>query len=124
MSRKVAFVTLGCKLNFSETSTYARAFAAAGWEEVKPGPDVETPDYAEIVHEIQTLMSTYGFVVRTQAGMEKALARIRELQKTLVPTLPRSRELSEAINIAAVAESILTAALARKESVGAHYRID
>ena len=90
----------------------------------KPGQAAETPDYAEIVHEIQTLMSTYGFVVRTQAGMEKALARIRELQTQLSPSLPRSRELSEAINIAAVAEAILTAALARKESVGAHYRVD
>jgi threonylcarbamoyladenosine tRNA methylthiotransferase MtaB len=28
----VAFVTLGCKLNYAETATYARAFKAAGWE--------------------------------------------------------------------------------------------
>lgn len=41
MGRNVAFVTLGCKLNFSETSTFARAFAAAGWTEVKPGPDAD-----------------------------------------------------------------------------------
>lgn len=41
MSKKVAFVTLGCKLNFSETSTLARQFAALGWEEVRPGPDVD-----------------------------------------------------------------------------------
>ena len=30
----VAFVTLGCKLNYAETATYARAFKAAGWEVV------------------------------------------------------------------------------------------
>ncbi len=41
MSRKVAFCTLGCKLNFSETSTLARQFAAEGFEEVRPGPDVD-----------------------------------------------------------------------------------
>jgi len=41
MSRKVAFCTLGCKLNFSETSTLARKFAAEGFEEVRPGPDVD-----------------------------------------------------------------------------------
>ena len=41
MSKKVAFITLGCKLNFSETSTLARQFAALGFEEVRPGPDVD-----------------------------------------------------------------------------------
>ena len=30
----VAFVTLGCKLNYAESATYARAFKAAGWEVV------------------------------------------------------------------------------------------
>ena len=38
MDRTVAFYTLGCKLNFAETSTIARTFEAAGyrrmqWEE-------------------------------------------------------------------------------------------
>ena len=37
---KVAFATLGCKLNFAETSTLARQFAARGYEEAPPGPDV------------------------------------------------------------------------------------
>ena len=41
MSRKAAFITLGCKLNFAETSTFARTFAAAGYEEVRPGADVD-----------------------------------------------------------------------------------
>lgn len=31
---KIAFVTLGCKLNYAETSTYERGFAAAGLEPV------------------------------------------------------------------------------------------
>lgn len=31
---KVAFLTLGCKLNYAETSTYERGFKAAGWEVV------------------------------------------------------------------------------------------
>lgn len=29
---KIAFLTLGCKLNYAETSTYERGFRAAGWE--------------------------------------------------------------------------------------------
>ena len=34
MSKKVAFYTLGCKLNFSETSTIGRQFSKAGFETV------------------------------------------------------------------------------------------
>lgn len=32
----IAFLTLGCKLNYAETSTYERGFVNAGWEVVKP----------------------------------------------------------------------------------------
>lgn len=32
---KIAFLTLGCKLNYAETSTYERAFVEAGFEVVK-----------------------------------------------------------------------------------------
>ena len=31
---KIAFITLGCKLNFAETATYERGFRAAGLEVV------------------------------------------------------------------------------------------
>ncbi len=37
MLKKVAFHTLGCKLNFSETSTIARTFSEKGYERVKFG---------------------------------------------------------------------------------------
>ena len=33
--KKVAFYTLGCKLNFSETSTIARLFDDAGYAKVE-----------------------------------------------------------------------------------------
>ncbi len=36
MNSKVAFVTLGCKLNYSESSTYAREFLDNGYEVVPP----------------------------------------------------------------------------------------
>tara|TARA_R110001599_G_scaffold115567_1_gene282403 strand:+ start:29607 stop:30926 length:1320 start_codon:yes stop_codon:yes gene_type:complete len=39
--RKVAFYTLGCKLNFSETSTISRQFAEKGYQKVEFS---ETPD--------------------------------------------------------------------------------
>ena len=34
ISKKVAFYTLGCKLNFSETSTIARSFEGEGFDRV------------------------------------------------------------------------------------------
>ena len=33
-NKKVAFYTLGCKLNFSETSTIARSFTSEGFDRV------------------------------------------------------------------------------------------
>ena len=96
------------------------SFTMPDFPEEKSAP---IPDLDAIRQEIRSLMSEHGFVVRTTEGMEKALARILELQKLIPPTLPRSRELVETNNIACIAESILRAALARKESVGAHYRI-
>lgn len=40
----IAFVTLGCKLNYAETSTYERALVAAGWE-VVPWTDTDADFY-------------------------------------------------------------------------------
>lgn len=45
MNRKVAFYTLGCKLNFSETSTIARSFRDGGYERVE---FEDTPDVVVI----------------------------------------------------------------------------
>ena len=33
---KISFITLGCKLNYAETSTYERGFIQAGFEAVPP----------------------------------------------------------------------------------------
>lgn len=40
-SRKVSFHTLGCKLNFSETSTIAREFESGGFVRVSPGEEAD-----------------------------------------------------------------------------------
>ncbi len=39
--KRVAFYTLGCKLNFSETSTIARQFAEMGYERVSPESEAD-----------------------------------------------------------------------------------
>lgn len=38
---KIAFMTLGCKLNYAETSTYERGFRSAGFEVVSPKGDAD-----------------------------------------------------------------------------------
>lgn len=40
-SKRVSFHTLGCKLNFSETSTLARIFAEGGFERAEPGGEAD-----------------------------------------------------------------------------------
>jgi len=67
---KVAFVTLGCKLNFSESSTLARQFAAEGYQEVEPGPDVDV------------------IVVNTCSVTEHADKKCRNLIRKLHKTAP------------------------------------
>ena len=81
-------------------------------------------DFQALRDEIQSLMNDYCFVSRTVSGMERALSRIREIQLFLEAGYAPGREYPETLNIATVASSILEAALARKESVGAHYRED
>lgn len=73
---------------------------------------------------IQQLMNDYGGVIRNRAGMETALTQITAILTELESSYDESQEYVEALNIATVAKAILTAALARKESVGAHYRED
>ncbi len=40
-SKRIAYVTLGCKLNFSETSTLAREFASRGYSAVPAGEEAD-----------------------------------------------------------------------------------
>ena len=70
---KVSFITLGCKLNFSESSTLARQFAAAGYEEAAPGPDTDV------------------FVVNTCSVTEHADKKCRNLIRKLHKTAPGAR---------------------------------
>lgn len=79
-------------------------------------------DFAAIRHEVQTLMNEYGFVMRTTAGMSTALARISQIKTELEAVFSPGREYIETLNIATIACAILNAALAREDSVGAHYR--
>ncbi len=81
-------------------------------------------DFAGLRTEIQQLMHDYGAVLRSEKGLQKALGRISELVEQLEKSFWPGRDYIETLNIATLAADILRAALARKTSVGAHYRED
>ena len=70
MPKQVAFYTLGCKLNFSETSTIARQFQNNGYERV------EFEDRAEI------------YVINTCSVTENADKRFKTIVKKALKTNP------------------------------------
>ena len=92
-----------------------------------PHPDrrpVVSRDFSALRKELQQTMNDYGGVLRNEAGMTKALARMTEIHESLLASCCPGRAYIETLNLAALSVEILRAALARKESVGAHYRED
>jgi L-aspartate oxidase len=84
-------------------------------------PD-KTMDYPAIRSDIQQTMNDYGFVIRNKKGLEYAIEKITSIRDELRTIHDDSKAYTETLNIATIASAILEAALARKESVGAHYR--
>lgn len=70
---KIAFTTLGCKLNYAETSTYERGLTAAGWEVV---PWTERADV---------------YLINTCAVTETAEKKSRNLIRRAHKTAPEAR---------------------------------
>ena len=70
---RIAFVTLGCKLNFSESSTFARQFATAGYKIVRP---VDHSDW---------------YVVNTCSVTEHADKKCRNIIRKLHKISPEAR---------------------------------
>ena len=70
---RIAFVTLGCKLNFSESSTFARQFATAGFTIVRP---VDRSDW---------------YVVNTCSVTEHADKKCRNIIRKLHKISPNAR---------------------------------
>lgn len=79
-------------------------------------------DFAALRKRIQNLMRKDGYIIRTKAGLESALGEINSLLAELQAAAQPSTAYVEDLNVATIAREILSAALARPESVGAHYR--
>jgi len=94
-----------------------------------PVPDIpvrETVqiDETAIRHRVQELMHTHAAVMREKAGLLEALNEIRTIRAAVEQGFDDRRVYIELVNIITVAEAILEGAVAREESVGAHYRRD
>jgi len=75
--KKVAFHTLGCKLNFSETSTISRQFRAAGWN------NVEFPQPAD-VYIVNTCSVTENADRECRSIVNRAMAANQEAKVIIV----------------------------------------
>lgn len=76
----------------------------------------------ELIGQVQDLMWKDVGIVRTRAGMEKAVKTLQELAPKVAH--PKTRRGYEAANIHSAALLVARSALAREESRGAHYRME
>lgn len=89
-----------------------------------PARPASSLDYKALRAKIKDLMSTYGYVIRTAAGLGYAIEQITAIKHDLDNVYDDSTAYLETLNMTTVALAILTAAYNRKESIGSHYRED
>ena len=108
------------------------AAAQAGLDLILAEAQASQVNLAALIVELQTIMDQHVGPFRTEAGLEAALTDIARLRQAL-GALPPGREARfdtqrldwfDARNMLLVAEAVTRAALARRESRGAHQRED
>lgn len=73
---------------------------------------------------IRLAMTEYANAVRTPCGMQKGLETVRRYKEKYDSLCLTTKEAYEVCNMTVTAELVLEAAIARKESVGAHYVVE
>jgi len=79
-------------------------------------------DASAVKQEIKHIMDEYGGIIRSEKGLTTGLEKMNAICSRLDDAPMTTKQHMEALNMCTVAREILVAALARKESVGTHYR--
>ncbi len=87
-------------------------------------PTIKHYEFKSVRVEIRDVMEKYVGIVRTKDGLDIAYKIINRHYKNLSKTLVHSHYYYETLNMATTAKLIIEAAMARKESIGCHYRVD
>jgi len=103
---------------------------AGQYERMKKMQRLKGPiEPSDVTRELQEVMQNNVSVIRSEKSLTKALDKIEQIRKGLLPRLQvtdnqRILQVLELENLLDVAEIVTKAALTRKESRGAHYRED
>jgi len=125
----------------TSAAAHAKARAASGWSEAAAAKALDlfserssaaaVPNTAALLVELQALMADYVGPFRTEDKLRHALLRLQQMQRDLGP-LPAGRAHYDMVcldwldlrNMLPVAQCVVLAAIARRESRGAHQRED
>ncbi len=81
-------------------------------------------DIMAIRKQIKKLMQTHGGIVKNGKGLQQAITGIKKHTAQLERARLTTRTEAETYNMGLIALEVLTAALQREQSIGAHYRAD
>src|SRR6266571_1069284 len=123
----VAHRAVNASIEALPPSHHAKQISVPEWE----SGDVQNVDELVVIYhnwdEIRRLMWDYVAIVRTDKRLQRASARLRNLQREIREfywNFKVSVDLLELRNLATVAALIVDSALSRQESRGLHYTLD
>ena len=91
---------------------------------VRPAPDLPGGRVQTIRTQIRQIMDRHCGILRDHDGLALAAEEMRELAQELSEIRIHDRFTLETCQMAVVARAIIQSALARKDSIGAHFRTD